>query len=129
MSDLKITTPHLGINSPKKAFLKDFNIAFGEGDIPAIMKGVSEDITWDIHGDRRIEGKEAFGKFLEEMVQHQPSEVHIHHIITHGKEAAVNGEVVMADNKRYAFADIYEFTSAGSQVIKYMSSYVHELVF
>ena len=51
--------------------------------------------------------------------------VTVHSIITHGAEASLNGEMKMGE-KTYAFCDIYHFTSAGSNIIKEMNSYVVE---
>jgi len=112
-------------NSPKKAFLRDWNIAFAEGNLELLKNSVSEDIEWNIYGDQKIVGKEAFAKAIHEMANYKADAMTIHHIITHGKEAAVNGEMVMQDSgKTYAFCDVYEFRSAGSTEIRRMHSYV-----
>lgn len=52
-------------NSPKMAFLKEFNIAVAEQDRKFLMESVSDTIIWDIVGDKKIEGKEDFAKELE----------------------------------------------------------------
>lgn len=124
MSDIIINIkPDCG-NSPKRAFIRDYNIAFAKGDIEFILAHASDDIIWHILGDQKIEGKEAFQKALEEMKSYKINEITIHHIITHGKEGAVNGEMLMSDDKRYAFSDVYEFVSAGKTIIKKMYSYI-----
>ena len=119
----KITvTPDCG-NAPRKAFLKDFNIAFATGDADFIINHVHEDIVWTIYGDKHIEGKEAFVKEINIMKDYTADEVVIHSIITHGREAALNGEMIMGD-KTYAFCDVYRFTNTTSDIIKDMRSYV-----
>lgn len=124
MSDLTINIKTDCGNSPKRKFIRDYNIAFAKGDVEFILTHASDDIVWEIFGDRKIEGKESFQKALEEMKSHKIKAITIHHIITHGKEGAVNGEMLMSDDKRYAFSDVYEFVSAGKTIIKHMYSYI-----
>ncbi|WP_424963658.1 nuclear transport factor 2 family protein [Ekhidna sp.] len=110
-------------NSPKKEFLKDLNVAFATGDANFIIKNVSDDIHWNIYGDKEIKGKEAFSKEINIMKDYVADEVIVHSIVTHGAEAALDGEMIMG-GKSYAFCDMYQFTSAGSNTIKAMRSYV-----
>lgn len=110
-------------NSPKCEFLKRFNVAFATADIPTLLHSVTEDIHWDITGDKIIDGKADFEKSVTEMADYIADEVTLFNIITHGATAAANGEMIMGGS-RYAFCDVYEFASAGKQLIKKMTSYV-----
>tara|TARA_R110002124_G_scaffold274893_3_gene444974 strand:- start:1698 stop:2078 length:381 start_codon:yes stop_codon:yes gene_type:complete len=122
----KITViPDCG-NAPKKRFLKDFNVAFATGDAGFIIEHVSEDIRWEVYGDKSIQGKGQFSKEINLMASSVADEIAIHSIITHGKEASLQGEMKMGE-KTYAFCDVYRFTSAGSFMIKEMFSYVIEI--
>ena len=110
-------------NSPKKEFLKKLNIAFATGDADFIIDHVSDDIIWDIFGDKRIEGKELFKKEINIMKDYVAYELTIHNIITHGAEGALNGEMKMG-GKTYVFCDVYRFKNTTSTVIREMNSYV-----
>ncbi|WP_339677977.1 nuclear transport factor 2 family protein [Cyclobacterium marinum] len=110
-------------NSPKKEFLKTFNESFASGNASYICSHVSDDIVWEIHGDKSIRGKQNFSKEIHAMKHNIADELIIHTIITHGKEASVNGEIKMG-NSTYAFCDVYRFTSAGNTQIKEIQSYV-----
>lgn len=110
-------------NSSRKEFLKDFNIAFAIGDVDFIIDHVSDDIHWSIYGDKEIVGKGDFVKEINAMKDYTADEVVIHSIITHGREAALNGEIKMGD-KTYAYSDVYGFTNTASDIIKEMKSYV-----
>ena len=124
---MKLTvTPDCG-NAPKKAFLRDFNMAFARADIPALLAAVTDDFRWEMVGDKVISGKEAFANALESMKQHTASELVLDAIITHGREAAVAGTMVMADGKRFRFADIYTFRGAKGDKIAALTSYVVEV--
>lgn len=110
-------------NAPKKEFLKEFNIAFAKGDVDFIINNVSDDIHWIIYGDKEIKGKDEFRIEMNIMKDYTADELQIHHILTHGKEASISGEMKMG-NRTYAFCDLYEFTSAGNQKIRGMKTYI-----
>lgn len=115
-------------NSPKKAFLKEFNVAFVEGNQPFIMENLADDIQWTIVGDKRIEGKKAFIAKLSEMQNSNITELHLKTIITHGKTGAVDGTIKLDSGKVFAFCDMYLFTSAGKKgKLKEITSYVIEI--
>lgn len=118
----KITVNANCRNSPKKEFLKDFNIAFATGQADFIIEHVSEDIVWEIYGDKSIQGKNQFSLEINAMKNRVPAELKLDSIITHGREAAVNGEIKMG-TETYAFCDVYYFSSASSTIIKKIHTY------
>lgn len=118
-----ISSPNCG-NSPKMEFLKEFNIAFVKGNVEFITESVTDDIVWDIVGDRKIEGKEKFREELEKMKSEKATELRIDQILSHGKEGATNGIIKMQNGKKYAFSDFYKFKGAKGSKIKSITSYV-----
>ena len=98
-------------HSPKKEFLKDFNVAFGKGNTKFLADHVTDDIVWTMVGDKNIEGKECI----------------IEKVVTHGKEGAVNGIMKMENGKEYAFSDFYEFKNSTSTEVKTITSYVIQI--
>lgn len=114
-------------NSPKNLFLKQFSTAFAEGNIAFLSAKVSDDISWEIIGTKSISGKSDFVAELERINFARNAKVLVKRVITHGKEGAVNGEIVMTNGKKYAFCDFYEFTSAKGTSIKVIESYNLEL--
>jgi len=121
-----ISSPYCG-NSPKMEFLKEFNIAFAKGNVKFITENVTDDILWNIIGDRKIEGKEKFREELEKMKSEKASELIIDQILSHGKEGATNGIMKMQNGKKYAFSDFYKFNGAKGAKIKSITSYVIEI--
>lgn len=121
-----IASPNCG-NSPKMAFLKEFNIAFAKGNVKFLVDSVTEDIVWNIVGDRKIMGKENFADELEKMKTKKATELAFDQILSHGKEGAVNGTMKMQTGEKYAFSDFYQFNGAKGAKIKTITSYVIEI--
>lgn len=79
----------------------------------------------EIVGDQTMEGKERVIKALKEMEADEPMEFTIHHIITYGKEASVDGVMyIPGEGTSYAFCDIYNFSGFKNPKITEMKSYV-----
>ena len=110
-------------NAPKKALLRDFISAFAHADIDGILSPMSDDVVWNLVGDSVIEGKENVRALLEAMQGIGTSDLVIESIITHGREAAVNGVIRSNSGEAHAFCDVVQFTSASSMKIKTMTSY------
>lgn len=112
-------------NSPKMAFLKEFNIAVAEQDRKFLMESVSDTIIWDIVGDKKIEGKENFAKELEKIKK--IAELTLLQILSHGKEGSVNGLIKQQDGEEYAFSNFYKFIGAKGSLIKSITTYLIKL--
>lgn len=121
-----ISSPNCG-NSPKMEFLKQFNIAFAQGNIAFLIENVTHDIAWNIIGDKKIEGIEAFKEELEKMQSAKATELILNQILSHGKEGAVNGLMTMENGNRYAFSDFYIFQSTKGEKVKAITSYCIEV--
>tara|TARA_R110000751_G_scaffold102037_2_gene196473 strand:- start:335 stop:712 length:378 start_codon:yes stop_codon:yes gene_type:complete len=120
---IKIISSPNCVNSPKIEFLKQYNIAFAEGNLTFLIDSVSDDIVWNIIGDQQIEGKVNFAKAMEEMKSVKASELIIDQILSHGKEGAANGMMKMQNGEKYAFSDFYMFQAAKEVKIKAITSY------
>jgi len=114
-------------NSPKMKFIKEFNIAFAKGNLEFLMENVTDDIVWNIIGNKKIEGKEKFTEELKKMKSEKVIELIIEQILSHGKEGASNGIMKMKNGKKYAFSDFYVFKSTKSTDLKLITSYVIEM--
>lgn len=121
-----ISSPNCG-NSPKMEFLRQFNIAFAEGNVGFLTDNVAQDIVLDIIGDKKIEGNEAFKEELEKMQSTKVTELILNQILSHGKEGAVNGLMTMENGNQYAFSDFYVFQSTKGEKVKAITSYCIEV--
>lgn len=121
-----ISSPNCG-NSPKMEFLKEFNIAFAEGNVKFLTESVTDEIIWNIIGDREIEGSENFAKELEKMKEQKTTELILDQILSHGKEGAANGIIKIQNGKKYAFSDFYTFNNTKGKKLKSITSYLIEI--
>lgn len=97
-------------NAPKKQYVLDFNVAFAENDIPAILEMLDENAEWDMIGNKKMSGRGAIKKELESMGTEQAKELNIRNILSHGKLCSANGEVTYSQGK-IAFCNVYTFSS------------------
>ena len=120
---MKLSIPEDCGNAPRKEFIRDFNIAFGENDTEKILSFMSDDIVWDMIGYKKVAGKEAVRKELESNGLGVATELLLSRIITHGDTAAANGVMKFAKTTM-AFCDVYEFTGHNKNAkIKELTSY------
>ncbi len=111
-------------NSPRKQFLKDFNIAFAQGNSIFMAEHVAEDIHWITLGDKETKGKKAFLDSIKQMAETKVAKLEILKIITHGKDASANGIMTLEDDTQFQFCDVYAFEGAKENVLKSITSYV-----
>lgn len=114
-------------NSPKNIFVENLTIAFAKGDAEFVLSSVTDDILWNILGQKLIQGKNDFAKAVEQMRNDRVVEIAIHHVVTHGKAGAVNGTVKMENGRTCAFCDVYEFSNAKGTHVREITSYVIEI--
>lgn len=114
-------------NAPKKELVKNLTVQFVTYDLDKAMDHMVDNVEWILVGDKPIVGKEQFKTELLKMSGNKATELTILSIITHGKEAAVHGEMTMEDGSVFGFADFYEFTSAKGTKVKSIMSYIVQL--
>ncbi|MCW9705536.1 nuclear transport factor 2 family protein [Fodinibius salsisoli] len=124
----KITVSEDCGNSPKKLHLKKFNIAFVKNDRTFINQNVTDDISWNMVGEKHRQGKEQVAAELKKMRSMDITELVIHNIITHGYNGTTNGLLKFKGGVTLAFCDVYTFSSPRNNAkIKGITSYVIEV--
>lgn len=114
-------------NSPKNTLLQQLTLALAKGDLPFLTNKTTEDICWDLVGDRLIKGIDEICTVVESRVrQNQMEEIIVERVISHGKAGAVNGKWV-ENGKTFAFCHVFEFGTAKGNDVKKITSYVIEI--
>ncbi|SMF86890.1 hypothetical protein SAMN05661091_3546 [Paenibacillus uliginis N3/975] len=125
--DLTITCVEDCGNAPKKLFLKEFIIALATNNIGFIIENIADHVIWNVVGDQVIQGKAHLTETLRHMNNRKIKELHMKKLITHGRDGAVSGTFITDMNKRYAFCQVYTFSSAAKNAkIKEVTSYIIE---
>ncbi len=89
------------------------------------MDFMKDDVVWDIIGDKLIRGKSAVEKAMKEMNDKNVQQLTIHNIITHGNSGSVNGTLILKDEQKFAFCDVYKFAGFGkNSKINAITTYV-----
>ena len=114
-------------NSPKNIFLQNLTIAFAKGDTEYVLNSVTDDIRWNIVGEKLFQGREDFIDSLEMMGDEKVKELTIFHVVSHGKAGAVNGIKKLKNGKTFAFCKVYEFSGAKGTSVREITSYLVEL--
>ena len=114
-------------NSPKNIFVQELTIAFAKGDTKFIRSNVTDDVRWNMVGDRLIEGKEKIIEMLEQMKNDKTAELTIQHIATHGKAGAADGMLKFKNGKTVAYCNVYEFSNTKGTSVKEITSYEIEI--
>lgn len=112
------------MKTKNQEFLEQINEAFARNDTDFIIRNVTDNIKWTAVGDFSVEGKDAFIEAMKQMEGDEPYKLTLHHVITHGKHAAVDGVMTSVDGKNYAFCDVYTFSGFKDPKISEMISYV-----
>ncbi len=125
---LELNYPKDCNNAPRKAVLRDFNVAFANSDIDLILKFVHDDVVWRMVGDSEHRGKQEMRVALEGMKGAPAVALDLEKVITHGRTASANGTLTFSDGKKVAFCDVYEFAGhAATAPIREIVSYAISL--
>lgn len=95
-------------NAPKKARVRDWLISLAQGDIDAVCGEFDEGVRWDAAGDRCYRGIDAVRSYVARLTEEQTTHLSIHHLLSHGKQVAVEGATNLE-----RFAHVVTFTGHG----------------
>lgn len=115
-------------NAPKKAQLRDFNIAFARANTEEVLDYLTEDVIWNMVGEKTLKGKQEVAEFLKQMEDSPASELKIDYLITHGTDCAATGQLTFPGGEVVDFCDVYIFAGhAKDTKIKWIKSYAVDL--
>ncbi|WP_066191142.1 MULTISPECIES: nuclear transport factor 2 family protein [Gracilibacillus] len=119
------------METANQQFFRTFNEAFVRADAETILASVTDDITWRMVGNDTIKGIDDLKMALQGMDQGHFFEQETECLITHGKQAAINGTIHSTDangeQRHYSFCDIYKLNKHKNGKINEIISYVVEI--
>lgn len=125
LENIKIECAENCRNSPRKELLKDLSISFVKKEIGFCMDWVTDDVVWELIGDKQIQGKNDFEKALHQIKNTEIQQLCIRNIITHGNAGSVNGTLILNNKQSIAFCDVYNFRGfSKNSKVKAITSYI-----
>lgn len=124
IDSIKVKSPKDCGNSPKKRFINEHIIALARQDIGLLEITFSNNSHWNIVGKVQAAGKQEVLEAVLDRFNGEIKEIEIQQIITHGSTAAANGSFKTAEGREFSFCHLYQFVSAGKNVIKEMTTYL-----
>ncbi|WP_415953025.1 nuclear transport factor 2 family protein [Streptomyces sp. KLOTTS4A1] len=103
------STPDCG-NAPRKEVLRDLVIALAERDGETVSALVAEGVVWNQVGVSASDGREAVRGWAA--AGPEVEELSFGALITHGREASVDGTLELTDGTRHAFCHVLRFAGA-----------------
>ncbi|NJW53351.1 nuclear transport factor 2 family protein [Salinimicrobium oceani] len=115
----------------REKFLREVIRAYTEGDSKFFMDHITDDICWEIVGERYIGGKSEFQEVLEQMQEMPSMEIDVENIIINDHYGIVEGVVKsrnrLGQKKHFGFCDIYRFKEGTHPAIQNIKSYVIDI--
>lgn len=115
----------------REEFLRKVNRAYTEGNIQFLMEHITDNICWEIVGEKYIGGKSEFKEVLDQMQEMPSMEVEVDNIIISDQFGIVEGVVTsrnrLGQKKHFGFCDIYKFEEAPEIMISNIKSYVIDI--
>ena len=90
-----------------------------------IKEYADESIIWyQLKDNKKIEGRCSLITILKDEDNNIIEYLEIYQVITHGKFASINGVILLADDTKIDFSDVYMFSNAArSGKVKEIKSY------
>lgn len=115
----------------REKLLKKFNDAFANCDVDFLANSVTDDVVWNIVGEKLINGKKEFKKSLDRMQHGGPTLILVKEIIIAEEKSVVEGIVEFwaepGKKMKYAFCDVYIFSDDDATRFKELRTYVSHL--
>ena len=97
-------------NAPKKALIRDWLVALASGDQDEVTGLLESDIRWEHVGNKIWTG---IGEVREDLPSEPADSLHVNRLLSHGKEVAAEGRIVLSDGSESRFAHLLRFSGHG----------------
>ncbi|WP_029036105.1 nuclear transport factor 2 family protein [Salinimicrobium xinjiangense] len=115
----------------KEEFLREVIKAYANGNDQFLMEHITDDICWEIVGEKNIGGKSEFQEVLDQMKEMPSMEIEVENIIVNNHFGIVEGVVTsrnrLGQKKHFGFCDIYKFVKGSEMIISNIKSYVIDI--
>jgi ketosteroid isomerase-like protein len=96
-TDLILSIPIDCDNASKKQVIRDFNIAFAKSDVTGVLSFLTDEVEWDMVGNKVLQGKTAVAIELNQMAETDFQSLTLDIVLTHGKFGTAVGSLTTAE--------------------------------
>lgn len=108
--DMRVhTEPNRG-NAPRHEIVRRLAVALAVGDAKELENLLAPGIEWQILGETTVGELDAVIEYAKRTPT--PAELRVHSVITHGREACIDGEMLSGQGHRTNFCHILRFANA-----------------
>ncbi|WP_158308618.1 nuclear transport factor 2 family protein [Christiangramia forsetii] len=115
----------------REELIRKLNNAFADCDTKFLSDNVTDDIQWKIIGEKTISGRKEFEKSLNRMKTGGPMDITVQDIISFKEKSVVEGIVEFmvepGKKRKYAFCDIYTFSTTNENKIVELRTYIKQI--
>ena len=115
----------------KEEFLRKFIHSYTTGDENFFMQHLTDDICWEIVGEKYFGGKIEFKEAIDQMQEMPAMEIEVKNVILDDQYGIVEGIVAsrnrLGQKKEFGFCDIYKFAEGEELKISNITSYVVDI--
>lgn len=91
-------------NAPNKEMLKQIMVEGVQGNIDFVIDHLDAEVTVDQVGRSQMQGKAQVKQALGKIDHASFQRLTLHNIVTHGRDAALNGTITTKDGTQYNFS-------------------------
>lgn len=108
-----------------KEIVKKLDASFTEGKFEDFFSLCTDDVEWNMVGDKTVKGKDSIREWLSSMGEMEPPKINNRTLIAEGDSIAAHGEMTMknkeGETSNYSYCDIYRFENEKiAQLISFM---------
>ncbi|HLA96209.1 MAG TPA: nuclear transport factor 2 family protein [Pyrinomonadaceae bacterium] len=102
------------MSDKNKEIVKKINESFSAGNTDGFLEHCTDNVVWNMVGDKETKGKAAIKEWMSQMDGMEPPKFSVDKIIAEGVSVICYGEMTMKgeDGKdgKYSYVDAYEFS-------------------
>lgn len=102
------------MSEKNKEIVKKINDSFTAGNTDGFLEHCSENVVWNMVGDKETKGKTAIKEWMSQMEGMEPPKFSVDKIIAEGDSVVCYGDMSMKgeDGKegKYSYVDAYQFS-------------------
>jgi uncharacterized protein len=103
------------MSTTNKEIVRRIDAAFAENNLEGFLAFCSDNVVWNMVGDRTVKGKDAIRQWMGSMMGKEPPQFSARTVVAEGDHVMSQGDMTMKDESGaptdYEYCDIYRFSN------------------